>query len=357
MNTKALSCLSSLALIVGSSGCGDRSANRAPKADESSQPASLEPTLTLVREGVPKATIVLSAAPSRAAVFAVRELNEHIQKITGTALPVVAEANAVSGPRILVGESEATKAMGLRGADFGSQEFTVQFGPETIVLLGRDQLDRRANQPAWVEGKWGRAMEFDRGQFLYIPESGFDDREGMIEVWIYVPKEGFVDDGTIVRLQGRDNNGLDPVSYHLLQTLANNSIAYSSVTPGGPRALTISAPLTEGWHFVRTTHSAAAGNITLSVDGIRYAAANYTPTALAGAAMSVGGMTRTTGRNNQPSVTVCAVGLTACVFQARCENQRTLGKHSHWPLTRTPPCWSISTKAVGRPKMPARSSA
>jgi hypothetical protein len=247
--------------------------------------------MTLVREGAPAATIVVGATPSRAAAFAVRELNDHIRKITGTNLPVVTEATTVSGPRILVGESAASRAQGLRGADFAPQEHAIQLGPDTVVLLGRDQEERRPDQSAWVSGKWGGAIEFNRGQFLYVPDSGFEDREGSIEVWVYRPKEGFVDDGTIARLQGRDNNGRAPISYHLVQTLANHCVAYSALSPDGQRALTVSAPLAEGWHFVRATHSATAGTLTLAVDGVAYAPASYKPTALAGAALSVGGVT------------------------------------------------------------------
>ncbi len=251
--------------------------------------------ITLVKDGAPAATIVTAAEPTAAAAFAVRELNEHTRKITGAELPVVTDVAEVTGPRILVGESGATRKLGLKSADFASQEYAVKFNPpgaeDTVVLIGRDREGRRADQPKWAEGKWNFGMAFDRNQFLYIPESGFDDKAGTIEVCVYLPKEGFVDDGTIVRLQGRDNNGLVPMSYYLLSTLSNNSVAFSAKAPAGQRALVATPPLGEGWHYIKATHSAADKKIELFADGQSCGTSPYTPAALAGAAMAVGAVT------------------------------------------------------------------
>ena len=58
--------------------------------------------LTLVKDGVPAATIIIDKNPTKAAAFAVEELNYHINKITGIKLPVKSTdiANAESAARL-----------------------------------------------------------------------------------------------------------------------------------------------------------------------------------------------------------------------------------------------------------------
>lgn len=97
--------------------------------------------LELVRDGVPRATIVVAKTPTRAAQFAVCELNEHLRKITGVMLPVANDEQAICGGRVLVGESRATASTGLRNQDFKRQEYLVRFLPDTLILMGRDKED------------------------------------------------------------------------------------------------------------------------------------------------------------------------------------------------------------------------
>lgn len=97
--------------------------------------------VTLVRNGHSEATIVVAKQATRAAQLAVLELQEHIRLITGVTLPVVDEKAAVTGTRILVGESAATRKLGLRTADFESQEYLVRCKPDTLILMGCDKAD------------------------------------------------------------------------------------------------------------------------------------------------------------------------------------------------------------------------
>jgi hypothetical protein len=104
-------------------------------------------TLELTRDGNPASVIVVAATPTRAAQLAAAELQEHIRKITGAILPVEqmsgVECRVSNGvTRILVGESAATRSLGLKSADFGSQEYLVRFTPDALVLMGRDAEDR-----------------------------------------------------------------------------------------------------------------------------------------------------------------------------------------------------------------------
>ncbi len=105
---------------------------------------------TLVREGKPVAVIVTDSEPTPAARLAAWELQYHVEQITGAVLPIRtsdgADAVADSTVRILVGESEATRELGLTGADFQPQEYLIRITDDTIVLLGRDWEDTPANR-------------------------------------------------------------------------------------------------------------------------------------------------------------------------------------------------------------------
>jgi hypothetical protein len=98
-------------------------------------------TLGLTRDGQPAATIVLAEKPTRSAQLAAAELQEHVRLISGAALPVANDAAEVKGTRILVGESKATQALGLKNADFKPQEYLIRFAPDLLVLMGRDKED------------------------------------------------------------------------------------------------------------------------------------------------------------------------------------------------------------------------
>ena len=121
----------------------------------------------LVRDGRPQATIVLAAKPTPAAEFAAAELRHHVQRITGALLPMAMEGQEVRGPRILIGESTAARALGLRPSDLEPREYLIRFLPDALVLLGRDQPSdpgaARAGPraPEWTKGKFGAALRFN----------------------------------------------------------------------------------------------------------------------------------------------------------------------------------------------------
>ncbi|MCX5637039.1 MAG: DUF4838 domain-containing protein [Planctomycetota bacterium] len=94
--------------------------------------------ITLVQDGKANATIVIAESPTLAANLAAIELQYHIEKITDVVLPIQSDLREVQGNRILVGDTKATKKIGLQAKDLESQEYLIRFFPETIVLLGRD---------------------------------------------------------------------------------------------------------------------------------------------------------------------------------------------------------------------------
>ena len=95
--------------------------------------------ITLVKDGKPNAAIIIAQKPTIAANLAAVEFQYHIEKITGAALPIKTDTESLQGNRILIGESEATKKLGLKADNFNSQEYLIRFLPETIILIGHDQ--------------------------------------------------------------------------------------------------------------------------------------------------------------------------------------------------------------------------
>jgi len=97
--------------------------------------------LTLVRDGQATSAIVLAVKPTRAAQFAAAELQYHLRKMTGATVPVVTDANPAPSTAVLVGESAATRALGLTNDGFGPQEYLIGFRPGALVLMGHDAAD------------------------------------------------------------------------------------------------------------------------------------------------------------------------------------------------------------------------
>lgn len=103
-------------------------------------------SVTLARDGKATATIVVEKNASRVAQFAALELQEHLLKITGAQLPILNDDLPVTGVRILVGESAATRALGLKSDNFKTQEYLIRFAKDTLILMGCDRLDDRLEQ-------------------------------------------------------------------------------------------------------------------------------------------------------------------------------------------------------------------
>jgi hypothetical protein len=105
-----------------------------------------KPSFALAKEGQPACSIVVAANPTPAARLAAMELQFHVLAITGAELPIHSDTDTVTGPRILVGDNAATRAMGFDASQFPQQEYLIAFRPDTLVLLGRDWQDTEANR-------------------------------------------------------------------------------------------------------------------------------------------------------------------------------------------------------------------
>lgn len=272
-------------------------------------------SLTLVDSGVPAATIVLAERPTVPARLAVEELQTHVKLITGAELPVVTDTTPVQGTRILVGESAATRELGLTSDDFEPQEYVVQFAPDTLVLMGRDSDEpARGNvsvygRPVPAEGMFGRALSFDGGSAIGVENCAFNDQEGSMEAWVFLPEELDARAGTILRL---DSPG--PWTYHILQR-EPNSRRISYVIYDGNRGTAVrTGELSPGWHHLLATHSVANDRFELFVDGTSAGSAKYPVTCCEGSMLQVGATGLTGNMGNPFTGRIDAVRVTRAVI-------------------------------------------
>ncbi|MDQ5987595.1 MAG: hypothetical protein CSYNP_03340 [Syntrophus sp. SKADARSKE-3] len=182
-------------------------------------------------DGKSEATIVIAKNAGIIVRFAAKEMQYHIQKITGALIPVITDDIAVKGNRILIGESTATKALGLTYKDFKQQEYLIRFLQGTIVLMGKDKKD--ISNTSTSDGT-NRANELpktfdDQGTCYAV----YDFLERFCHVRWYAPAElGLVFPETkTLKIVGNDvrrvpffkfRQGGDMPVYGLLKALWNN---------------------------------------------------------------------------------------------------------------------------------------
>lgn len=97
--------------------------------------------IVLVRDGAPSSSIVISQTATPAATLAALELQTCIREISGAIIPVVKDDKDVPGTRILVGESNFTRALGVTATSLKPLEYLIDFRPDTVILLGHDAKD------------------------------------------------------------------------------------------------------------------------------------------------------------------------------------------------------------------------
>ena len=97
--------------------------------------------LTLVADGLPAATIVLSAKPTCVAQLAAYELQHHIELMTDATLPIRTEGEEkIAGIQIAVGATKAAAKAGLTPDAWLPQEYAIRVRPDSLILAGQDAL-------------------------------------------------------------------------------------------------------------------------------------------------------------------------------------------------------------------------
>lgn len=116
----------------------------------------------LVEDGKPAAEIVVAEKPGRMTKFAAKELQNHIEKMSGAKLPIVTKPSGETN-RIFVGVSPYTEKLGLTidGLDFGA--YKMASGKDWVALIGPDKdfvpvepwgKSRGRNETARVDKAW-----------------------------------------------------------------------------------------------------------------------------------------------------------------------------------------------------------
>lgn len=135
--------------------------------------------MTLVKDGEPACSIVLSNRPSRMAMYAAAELQWHIKQITGATVPVVRERGEITGLPIYIGESTRVRELGLKNSLFAEREFAVSFFDDCIVLTGRsDDWDRLEDGPLNLDMATPPVMGGERGS-LYATYEFLEEHVGV----------------------------------------------------------------------------------------------------------------------------------------------------------------------------------
>ncbi len=197
----------------------------------------------LVRDGRPVAAIVTAERPTHAARLAARELQYHIEEITGALVPIQHSVNSTEGTQILVGESAATRALGLKGEDFQPQEYLIRVQDERIILMGRDWVDTPASR-----SKIGRGMQYS-----------LDDTRKTIQYNVAVGRDD--EPAESLELPGlMDNQGTCYVAYDFLERFC--AVRWYGPSPLNiviPSRKTLAVPMTEIRRTPSLLHRSAPG--------------------------------------------------------------------------------------------------
>ncbi len=94
--------------------------------------------LTLVQDGQPTCSIVLSSDATRSAKDAATELQTHIRLISGAEVPIAYDDDPPEGARLLVGDSSLTAAHGIDSDQFAVEQIRVSVIDTDLIIIGDD---------------------------------------------------------------------------------------------------------------------------------------------------------------------------------------------------------------------------
>lgn len=97
--------------------------------------------LTLVRNGVPEAAIVLDHNPVKSAQLAAYELQHVLKLLTGAEIPIRRSVPSDSTVCLFVGDNPLARKLGIPGMDFQKEEYLIRFVGNRIFLMGNDMPD------------------------------------------------------------------------------------------------------------------------------------------------------------------------------------------------------------------------
>jgi hypothetical protein len=110
--------------------------------------------LVLVDEGMAKSVIVTADTPSPVADYAAQELAKHIEKATGTQIPIITESGAPGDKvKIYVGATKAAEAVGLIKDTLQGEDYRIRAVDGNLFILGQENA-----QPIFVDIEAAKKM-------------------------------------------------------------------------------------------------------------------------------------------------------------------------------------------------------
>jgi len=94
--------------------------------------------LSLVREGLPEATIVVATDAPETVVRAARELRDYVERSTGARLLLLEGRRPDDGASIFVGASRFTRRLGISTDGMGPDGYCWRTGHDWLAIVGRD---------------------------------------------------------------------------------------------------------------------------------------------------------------------------------------------------------------------------
>ena len=168
----------------------------------------------LVKDGQPRAEIVIAESPSRSTRLAAAELRTYVEKISGAVLPIVTQPTADVSMHVYVGRSPHTARLGIPEEALKYGAYRIASGEDWLVLIGddsdfiprepwaRNNRDRTSGklQQEWEKvagGPWGvpnggmyknrQALPADIGQ----PDGVTPRPNEKFEIWTYDERGSF----------------------------------------------------------------------------------------------------------------------------------------------------------------------
>ncbi len=125
--------------------------------------ASAPRSLTLVEDGKPASTIVLSAVASPSEKRAAAELQHFLQEMSGALVPIRSEPDTVKGTRVLLGRGALAGqiAPGIPYERLGTEGFALKTAGRDLVIAGGRQRGTMYGVSAFLEKLGCRWVAFD----------------------------------------------------------------------------------------------------------------------------------------------------------------------------------------------------